>query len=224
MTKDSEYIEGIQQAIIDGDNDTALAKTQDALNSGVDSLLILNEGLTKGADIVGQYFENGTFFLPNLMLTGRALKAAMEIVLPAIKEQHPDMQSQASGVVVIATIQTDVHDIGKNLVASMLIASGFTVHDLGVDVPIDTIINKALEVNADLICASSLLTTSTPFLGDLISVLDARGVRDRFGVLVGGAPVTSEFANEIGADGTAANALGAVRLAKEVISSRKSVS
>ena len=160
MTKDSEYIEKIRQAIIDGDNDTALAKTQDALNSGVDSLLILNEGLTKGADIVGQYFEDGTFFLPNLMLTGRALKVAMEIVLPAIKEQHPEMQNQAAGVVVIATIQTDVHDIGKNLVASMLIASGFTVHDLGVDVPIDAIINKALEINADLICASSLLTTS----------------------------------------------------------------
>ena len=224
MNKKLEYIEEIRQAIIDGDKDVALAKTQEALNSRVDSLLILNEGLTKGADIVGQYFEDGTFFLPNLMLTGRALKAAMEIVLPAIKEQYPEMQSQSSGVVVIATIQTDVHDIGKNLVASMLTASGFTVFDLGVDVPIDTMINKALEVNADLICASSLLTTSTPFLGDLISVLDARGLRDRFGVLVGGAPVTFEFANGIGADGSAADALGAVRLAKEVIASRRNIS
>ena len=224
MAKDKELIDEIRQAIIDGEKDAVLGKTQAALDAGVDSLLILNEGLTKGADIVGQYFEDGTFFLPNLMLTGRALNAAMEIVLPAIKEQHPEMQSQTSGVVVIATIQTDVHDIGKNLVASMLVASGFTVHDLGVDVPLDTIVNKAIEVNADVICASSLLTTSTPYLGDLISVLEARGLRERFDVLVGGAPVTPEFADVIGADGTAADAVGAVRLAKKVISERRRAS
>ena len=224
MIEDNSYINEVRQAVIDGDKDIVLAKIQTALEAGVDSLLILNEGLTKGADIVGQYFEDGTFFLPNLMFTARALKSAMEIVLPVIKEQHPEMEGQEAGVVVIATIHTDVHDIGKNLVASMLVASGFTVHDLGVNVPLDTIINKAIEVNADIICGSSLLTTSTPYLGDLIGILEARGLRDRFSVLVGGAPVTQEFSDEIRADGTAADAVGAVRLAKEVILARRSES
>ncbi len=221
MTYESSYLDAVRQAIIDGDREAAVAESRAAIEGGVDALLILREGLTKGADIVGQYFEAGKYFLPQLMLTGRALKAATEVVVPFIKEQHPDAQHEGISVVVMATIQTDVHDIGKNLVASMLSASGFTVHDLGVDVAIDTIIDKAIEVDADIIGCSALLTTSAPYLRDLIATLDARSQRDRFKVMVGGASVTPELADAIGSDGTAPDAVRAVKLARSLMAERQ---
>jgi len=220
MPYEMNYVDLIRQAIIDGDGDAAVSETRAAVEAGVDPLVVLNEGLTEGAEIVGQYFEEGAFFLPPLMLIGRVMKASMEVIVPLIKEQHPGMLGASSGVVVMATVQSDVHDIGKNLVASMLSAGGFMVHDLGVDVPLDIIIDKAIEVNADIIGCSALLTTSMPYLRDLLGVLEARGKRGRFQVMVGGAPMTPEFAQEIGADGTAPDAVGAVRLAKRLIAGR----
>jgi methylmalonyl-CoA mutase cobalamin-binding domain/chain len=185
--------------------------------------LILNDGLMAGADVVGQRFERGIFFLPQLMLTGRALKAAMAIIEPRLQERYAqDGGNKAdTGVVVMATVKTDIHDIGKNIVASMLTASGFQVHDLGVDVPIKRIIATAQEVNANLIGCSALLTTSMPFMRDLVHLLDAMGERERFKVMVGGASVTPEFADKIGADGTAQNAVKAVQLAQRLIRAQR---
>jgi methylmalonyl-CoA mutase cobalamin-binding domain/chain len=208
------HLTTIRQAVIDGDQDEAVARTRAALDEGVSARQILDDGLTKGADEVGELFEKGEYFLPQLMLTGIALKAAMEVVIPVLKEQQ---ESVVQGVVVMATIQSDVHDIGKNLVSSMLSAAGFQVHDIGVDVPIDQIIDKAIEVDADIIGCSALLTTSAPYLKDLVSTLEARGSRDQFKVIIGGASVTKQYAAEIGSDGTAADAVGAVRLAKRLI-------
>jgi methylmalonyl-CoA mutase cobalamin-binding domain/chain len=144
-------------------------------------------GLMAGADVVGKKFEKGEYFLPQLMLAGRALKAAMAVVEPVLKAHYATSGTAGAGViVVIATVQTDIHDIGKNIVSSMLTASGFEVHDLGVDVPIKSIIAKAQEVNANIIACSALLTTSMPFMRDLINLLEAMGVRSRFKVIVGG--------------------------------------
>ena len=215
----AEHLEKVKQAIIDGDDTVAAQASAGALAAGVGALAILNDGLMAGADVVGQEFETGECFLPQLMLTGRALQSAMAVVDPALKEQYAsgDAKVADTGVIVLATIQSDIHDIGRNIVSSMLTGSGFEVHDLGVDVPIKEIIAQAQEVDANIIGCSALLTTSTPFMRDLVNLLEAMGVRDRFKVMVGGAPVTPEFAEKIGADGTAPNAMQAVQLARRLI-------
>lgn len=213
----SEKISKISEAIIEGDSDLASEVTNEALNAGVDPLLILNEGLMHGADEVGKRFENGEYFLPELMLAGRALKASMEIVKPILLEKYSGADSKVKGVVVSATVQTDIHDIGKNIVSSMLTAAGFEVTDMGVDVPIKSVIDKAEEINADIIALSALLTTSMPFIKDLIELLKARNLREKYIVLVGGASVTEEWAKAIGSNGTARNAADAVKLARQLM-------
>jgi 5-methyltetrahydrofolate--homocysteine methyltransferase len=216
---DQEHLDTLKQSIIDGNDSASAAATQAALEAAVDPLAILNDGLMAGADVVGTRFESGEYFLPQLMLAGRALKAAMGIVEPVLQETYAKEGGSAgdTGVVVMATVQTDIHDIGKNIVSSMLTASGFTVHDLGVDVPIKTIIAKAQETNAQIIGMSALLTTSMPFMRDCVNLLEAMGDRGRFRIMVGGASVTPEFAEKIGADGTAPNAVKAVKLAQQFI-------
>jgi corrinoid protein of di/trimethylamine methyltransferase len=213
---DESLIQPIMQAVIDGDADAAQDATGAALDAGLDPLLILNQGLMSGANEVGKRFERGEYFLPELLLAGRALKAAMEIVKPPLLEKYSGAESKVKGKVVSATVQTDIHDIGKNIVASMLTAAGFEVTDMGVDVPIKSIIDKAEEIGAQVICLSALLTTSMPFMKDVIDLLEARGLRKKYIVLVGGASVTEEWAKSIGADGTARNAADAVKAAREL--------
>jgi len=222
MLNEQEYIEQLKEAVIDGDDHDVVEIATEALEAGVDPQALLTQGLMAGADVVGQKFESGEFFLPQLMLTGRALKAAMGVLEPALQAALGDRSSEGdTGTVVICTVQTDIHDIGKNIVSSMLTATGFTVHDLGVDVPTKTIIAKAQEVNADIIACSALLTTSMPVMRDLINLLESMGLRDRYKVMVGGAPITPAFAEQIGADGTARNAMQAVQLAKKLIAERR---
>lgn len=222
MSSQEELLAGITQAIIDGDDHASAQGASDSLAAGIDALTILNDGLMAGADVVGAKFEAGEYFLPELMLAGRALKSAMAVVEPLLKAEYADDEiSTDTGVVVIATVQTDIHDIGKNIVGSMLTASGFTVTDLGVDAPIKSIIEKAQELDANIIGLSALLTTSMPFMRELINLLDAMGERDRFKVMIGGASVTEEYAENIGADGTSPNAIEAVALAKELIRTQR---
>jgi corrinoid protein of di/trimethylamine methyltransferase len=216
---DNDLLPQITQSVIDGDTSFAKEITQQALEAGMDPLIILNQGLMSGADEVGKRFESGEFFLPELMLAGRALKAAMEVLNPHLAGKSHPSNTQVSGNVVIATIQTDIHDIGKNIVASMLTAAGFTVTDLGVDVPLKTIVDKAEEVGAQVIALSALLTTSMPYMKDLISLLAGRGLRQKYIVLVGGASVSEAWASDIGADGTARNAAQAVSLVRELLKS-----
>jgi len=211
------YLQAIAIAVIDGEAEDAVNATNAALAANVDPLEILNRGLMDAADEVGKRFERSEYFLPELMLTGRALKGAMEVVKPVLLEKYADNESQVKGKVVSATIQTDIHDIGKNIVSSMLTAAGFEVTDMGVDVPIKSIIDKAEEIEARIICLSALLTTSMPFIKDLIQLLEARGIRHKYVVLVGGASVTETWAKHIGADGTAKNAADAVKVAREKI-------
>jgi len=217
---DNEHLNAIVNAVIEGEAEDAVEATQKALDAKVDPLVILNTGLMSGADEVGKRFERFEYFLPELMLAGRALKSAMEIVKPVLLEKYADAADQARGKVVAATVQTDIHDIGKNIVSSMLTASGFEVTDMGVDVPIKSIIDKAEEIGADIICLSALLTTSMPFMKDLIQLLEARNLREKYIVLVGGASVTDTWARAIGADGTAKNAADAVKLARDKVQSR----
>ncbi len=220
MSEAARLLGRIRKAIVEGVSTDAEQLTREAVDAGVDAMEILNDALMSGADEVGAKFESGEYFLPELMLTGRALKAAMAVVSP-ILEQRTDRSTEDTGTAVIATVKSDIHDIGKNMVASLLTASGFDVTDLGVDVPIKEIIAKAQELDADLIGCSALLTTSMPFLRDLIDLLDAMGERDRFIVMVGGASVTPEYATHIKADGTAPNAMDAVKEARRLIRAKR---
>jgi len=205
---DNTILEAVSTCVVDGDPKAAAVETQAALNA-------VDEGLMSGAATVGELFERGEVFLPDLILAGKALNAAVTVLKPELALRQSGRTDV--GRVVIATVQTDIHDIGKNIVASMLTAAGFEVDDLGVDVPIRTIIDRAEETKADIIACSVLLTTSMPYLRDLTRLLQARNLRDKYRVIVGGASVTEEFAHDIGADGTAPDAMQAVQLVRELM-------
>ncbi len=215
----NEILNTIQNALISGNAEAAEAAAREALAAGLDAQSILNDGLMRGADVVGQQFEAGEVFLPQLMFSARALKAAMAVITPELKRLGEERGSGSGrqGVVVMATIQSDIHDIGKNIVSTLLTTGGFEVIDLGVDVPIKRIISSALDAGADIIGCSAMLTTSMPFMGDLIQTLEAMGERRRFKVMVGGASVTPEYAARIGADGSAPNAVQALQLARSLM-------
>jgi corrinoid protein of di/trimethylamine methyltransferase len=222
MTEKEEYLIAIHRTIVEGNQVHSPQAVSAALEDGVDPISILNLGLMHGADEVGRKFEIGEFFLPQLLLAGRALKAAMSVLEPELKAHYAASGSnESAGVIVIATVQTDIHDIGQNIVSSMLSASGFEVYDMGVDVPIKNILSKAREVNADIIACSALLTTTMPFLRDVIDLLESTGERSRFKVIVGGASVDQDYAQRIGADGTAPNAIQAVQLARRLIAEKR---
>jgi corrinoid protein of di/trimethylamine methyltransferase len=215
---EKNYLQAIVEAVIEGEEDDAAEATRTAVEANIDALEILNEGLMTGAEEVGKRFENGEYFLPELMLAGRALKASMEVVKPALLKKYEGTENKVKAKVISATVQTDIHDIGKNIVSSMLTAAGYDVTDMGVDVPVKSIIDKAEEIGAQVICLSALLTTSMPFMKDVIEILKARGIREKYIVLVGGASVNETWSKHIGADGTARNAADAVKVVHTLIS------
>jgi len=215
---DNTILKAVSACVVNGDPDAAAAEIQAALDAGLDPQIILDDGLMSGAAIVGELFESGEAFLPDLILAGKALKAAVTVLKPKLALHQSGLTN--IGRVVIATVQTDIHDIGKNIVSSMLTAAGFEVDDLGVDVPIRAIIDRAEETHADIIACSVLLTTSMPYLRDLTRLLQARNLRDKYRVIIGGASVTEDFARDIGADGTAPDAMQAVQLVRELMAKK----
>ena len=203
-----------KEAIIEGNIEHA----KQLANQAVADKLNLNTVIDAFSDAirhVGDLFEEGEYFLPELMRSAEAMKGAMAILTPHLSQGESEQRSL--GKVVIGTIEGDIHDIGKTLVASMMTAEGFEVYDLGADVPITVFIDKAVEVDAQLICISALLTTTMVGQKRLIEELVKRNIRDKFKILLGGAPVSKNWVKEIGADGTAENAIGAVRIAKELL-------
>jgi len=207
--------EKYKEVIIKGDRELAKKLANEAVKNKEDINKIIDE-FSEAIRHVGDLFEEGEFFLPELMRSAEAMKGAMEILTPTLSEGSKE--DRIVGKVVIGTIEGDIHDIGKTLVAAILQAEGFEVFDLGADVPVDTFIEKAIEVDADLICISALLTTTMIGQKKLIEDLKEKGIRDKFKVLIGGAPVSKNWVEEIGADGTAENAISAVKLAKKLVS------
>jgi methanogenic corrinoid protein MtbC1 len=185
---------------------------QRILDAGLDPVEVLNTTMAETAAEVGDRFESGAYYLPHLVLAGNAIEAASEVLQKGV----PEGQLAEKKVVVIGTVQGDVHSLGKNIVATMLRANGFEVHDLGVDVKGSAFIQRAQEVNADLIALSCLMTTTLPYQREVIEDLVAQGLRDRFAVIVGGGPVTESWAQEIGADGTGRDVLEAIVVAKRL--------
>ena len=205
-----ELLEKLVQTISDGDVDETRVVTTEILTTGVDPLEAIQQGATKGLDVLGERFRRLDAFLPDLIRGGQAMKACQEILMPHIsRERSGDF---VQGKVVIGTVSTDIHDIGKSMVATMLSVAGFDVHDLGVDVPVKRFIEKAEDIQANVIALSALLTTSAYFQGDVIRYLRDSGLREKYYVIVGGAPVSVEWATEIGADGYGKTAIDAQSL------------
>jgi trimethylamine corrinoid protein len=210
MNKD-EMLAKMAQAIVDGRKEAAQALAKEAVAGGLDLLEVIEKGYIPGLQKVGELWEKGEYFLPELISSAECMKEAMAVLQPELKRAQID--APVKGRVVIGTIEGDIHDIGKNLVASMLQAHGFDVHDLGADVKLERFIETAEETGADLVCLSALLTTTMLGQRRFMEILSSRNLAGRFKVLVGGAPVTQRWAAEIGADGYAENAPSAVRLA-----------
>lgn len=213
---DDSLLAAVSQAVDDGDKERAAAATKTALDAGVAPLAIMEIGVAQGMVTIGEKFNTFEAFLPELMLAAEAGNACFELVLPLLEGED---SFATRGKVVLGTSVGDLHDIGKNMVGAVLASSGFKVIDLGVDVPPLDFVKKAEEVGADIIGMSSLLTTSLPYLKDVIEYLNDMGLRDKYFVIVGGGPVTPEFAKEIKADGYARLATEAVELCNRLVDS-----
>jgi corrinoid protein of di/trimethylamine methyltransferase len=210
-----ELLEKVTASIVDGDPDLTVDLTGQALAGGVEPITVLNDALLPGMRIVGDKFSDGEYFLPNLIVAAMGMKRAMTLLEPELRARHQAMT--ATGRVVIGTVQGDIHEIGKTLVATMLSANGFEVHDLGVDVSAEQFVAKVRETGAGLVGLSALLTTTMTVQREVIAALEAAGLRDRVKVMVGGAPVSEQWAKEIGADGFAEDAVAAVELATRLV-------
>ncbi|MBY8980401.1 MAG: B12-binding domain-containing protein [Candidatus Lokiarchaeota archaeon] len=209
-----QFYGDISDAIVNLDKEKAIELAKRAITEKWNLLEVIEKGYGDGIRRIGDLWEEGEFFLPELMLGGNIMQESMDILLPSLKESGA---SASIGVVVIATIEGDIHSIGKTIVGTMLSANGFDVYDLGADVPAEKIIETAVEKNADVIGVSALLTTTMFGQKKIIDILEDKGIRNKFKVIIGGAPVTKEWTEECKADGFAGSAVGAVKLVKNLL-------
>ena len=203
----------LYEAVVSGNAKATQAITQQALADGVDPLKLVNEYMVPAMDEVGRRFEANEYFVPELLISARAMKASLELIRPILTARG----DKPVGRVAIGTVKGDLHDIGKNLVASLLEGGGFEVIDLGVNVTPEKFIETVNGKQANIIAMSALLTTTMPSMKTTIDALKQAGVRGKVKVLIGGAPITQKYADEIGADGYSENAVGAVALAKKAV-------
>lgn len=211
----SDILAQITQSVIEGRLEPTVALVEQALREGHEPLQIVEGGLTPGMRTVGEKFSCGEYFIPHLVLAGRAMQASMRLLEPEIKRRGET--AKRAGTVVIGTVHGDIHEIGKSLVGIMLTANGFVVHDLGVDVPPAKFVATARDTGAQIIGLSALLTTTMVVQRKVIEALEAEGLRSKVRVMVGGAPVSQSWAEEIGADGYAEDSTGAVEMARHLM-------
>lgn len=214
MNKEELYTK-MKTAIIEGNKQAAGSLAREAVAQRLAPNEVIENGYVPGIQKVGDLWESGEYFLPELITSAECMKAAMNILQPELEKAN--LTAQTQGKVVIGSIEGDIHDIGKNLVAAMLSANGFDVVDLGADVKIERFITIAQEVKADFICVSALLTTTMLGQKKIIEILKEKDLFGKFKVMVGGAPVNSQWAQDIGADGYAENAMTAVKAAKNLL-------
>jgi len=211
-------LEQIVKATVDGDEERCVALAQQVLDQGLNPVEAIEEGYSKAMVIVGDLFSRMEYYLPDLMRSAQAVNSAMKVLRPHLL-QHGNGGTQ--GTIVLGTIQGDLHDVGKNIVKIMLQASDFEVHDLGVDVSVRRLVEKAEEVDADIIAASAILTTTMAHMPDIPALLTDMGMRDRFQIMLGGGPVTPNWAMEVGADGYGETAAEAVEVAKRLMQEKR---
>ena len=203
----------IREAIVSGKLEIAVENIKKALDAGVEPQFIISNYLIKGMEEIGNRFQEGKAFVPNLLMAARAMKGSLEILKPLLK----DNSEVTIGKIVIGTVKGDLHDIGKNLVASMFEGCGFEVINLGIDVTEQQFIEAVKEHNADILCLSALLTTTMNYMKEVIAALETSGLRDKVKVMIGGAPLNEKFALQIGADAYTSNANAAVQKAKQLL-------
>jgi len=212
-----DTLKGIEEAIVRGDKERSAQLVERALGE-IKPLTIMQGGMMPAMEKVGDQFSCGEIFLPGMLMAVEAWNEAMKLLKPKILAAGESIGKK--GTVVIGTVQTDVHEIGKNIVSTLLSTAGFEVHDLGVDISASKFIQKAEEVDADIIAASAIMTTTMTYQRDILEHLMASGLRDKYIVLVGGGVVNQKWADEIGADGYGETAMEGVRVAKELLSRR----
>lgn len=215
MSDKEKYFERLATAVVQGDEDGALEISKQALEAGVDAMELIDRGIVQGTDKLGELFQNFEIFLPELIAGGDAAKSAMDLLVAQIPTET--WSQTRPGTVVLGTVSGDLHDIGKNMVGAMLQASGFEVVDMGINVPTKDFITKAEEVGAKIIALSALMSTSLYYQKDVIDYLTDAGKRNKFFVIVGGGPVTPEWAKEIGADGSGKQANNAADICKRLV-------
>ncbi len=211
----NEFFQEMAQSIIDGDSDVSAKLARRAVDQGIDPLEAISEGFVRGVNKVGEDFAKGDAFLPELVMAGEAMKAAVAVLEPELARRGTERTML--GKVILCTVEGDIHEIGKTLVGTMLSSAGFKVFDLGVDVPVMKVVEKAREVNADIVAMSALLTTTMVHQQDVIEALEDIGIRSKVKVMVGGAPVTKEWVKQIGADGYSEDAISAIKVAKQLL-------
>jgi corrinoid protein of di/trimethylamine methyltransferase len=215
MTSSDLDLNGLYDAILTGDLHSAVEITRAALAAGVDPQQLVNDQMIPAMDEVGRRFESNEYFVPELLIAARAMKGALTLIRPLLAARGVE----PLGRVVIGTVKGDQHDIGKGLVAAMLEGAGFDVLDLGVDVSADAFVAGARQTRADIIAISALLTTTMTGMKSVVHAVQEAGLKNQCKVIVGGAPVTQQFADAIGADGYGSNAAGAVALARRLVTS-----
>lgn len=211
-------LETLVKAVMDGEQDETLAAAKQVIQEGVPVEQVI-EALTAGMREIGEQFARMDVFLPEMMMTAQAMKAAMQELEPEL--QKSAIVAEKKGRVVIGTVEGDMHEIGKNIIITLLTVQGFEVHDLGINVNALDFVKEAVEVNADVIGASSLMTTTMPNQKDIIEILKEKGIRDKYHVILGGAPVTQEWVDECGADSWGENAGKAVEILERVMKERR---
>jgi len=210
-----ELYQAMAQSVIEGEPEEAARLAQQGLEAGLEPLAIIEQGFAAGIKVVGELFAKGEYFLPDLVIGAKAMEEAMAVLESELRRRQETRRTY--GKVVIGTVQGDIHEIGKNLVATLLSVNGFEVLNLGVDVPDETFIAKVKETGANVLGMSALLTTTMPAQGRVIQALEEAGIRDKVKVIIGGAPATQSWADEIGADGYSEDAVGAVALARQLL-------
>jgi len=216
--QDKELFAKLSQAIIKGDSEELVCLVKGAIDR-VDPLAMVEKGMGPGMTEVGNKFSEGQVYLPELLMAAEAWEEAMKIIKPRLAAAGANIETR--GTVVIGTVQTDIHDIGKNIVANLLTPAGFDVHDVGCDAPAAKFFEKAEEVGADIIAVSAIMSTTVPYQKDIIDLLESKGMRDKYIVMVGGGVVTQEWADKIGADGYGDLASDAVEIAKKLVATKK---
>ena len=206
-------LDELYNAILAGNLELAVAVTEGALAEGVEPQMIINNYMIRAMEEVGRRFEVGQAYVPNLLMSARAMKGALELLRPLLQSNA----AESRGRIVIGTVRGDLHDIGKNLVASMLEGCGFEVYNIGVDISSDKFLAVAREYQADIVCMSALLTTTMTYMKEVIDVIQASDLAGKVKTLVGGAPVSEDFARSIGADGYSSNANNAVQMARQLL-------
>jgi len=213
MSKKEEIIQELHQAVVDGDADRARAAALQSLEAGISPVIAIEAGLTAGIREVGDHFGCGEIFLPEMIMSAEAMEAAVEILEPHLQGE----QAKKKGKVLIGTVKGDIHDLGKNIVIALLKANGYEVIDLGRDVPPATFVDKAIELDVQIVGLSGLLTTTMPMMREVIQIMKDDGVRQRFKIIIGGGPTSQSYADLIGADGYGEMAQNAVELCDRLL-------